>query len=178
MHFEALDPHHISMRLQRPLPAVCARHGEPAIEYRGASVRFHRSGETNVQTTFGSTFVWALRRLSRTPPATTIDLFAKWPTCARCSRQRRYLRLLAAGLILVGAIPLLVLLIGGFLQIFTPPRSTPLGLAFIPIWFPCLLTIAGIAYTRATRYVRVQPITGSNRIVIRAHPHFAEAATA
>lgn len=174
---ERTGPDRLSMRISQRLPAVCPRHGGPAIEYRPGSVRFHRSGQVHVQSTFSSTFRWWLRRLSRTPPATTIELFARWPVCARCTRQRRYLHLLAVGLVLAGLVPVLVLLVGGYLQILTPPQSPMLALIFIPIWFPGAIAVAGSAYARASRYARIVPITDENRIVIRAHPHFAENAT-
>lgn len=128
-----------------------------------------------MQSTPASAFLWAVRRLSRVPPGTAAELFARWPVCSRCERERRRLLVLAAGLVLVGAVPLLVLVVGAWLQLLDPPRSALLASAFIPVWFPGLITVAGAAFTRATRYARIRPMEDDSRIVVRARLRFAEA---
>lgn len=160
------------------MPGVCSRHGEAEVERRRGVVRFHWDNRVRVQTTFGSAAAWGLRRLRRVPPSTATELTAEWPVCGRCVRQWRALRVVGLVLVLAGAVPLVVLLVGGFLGLLTPPRSPVVGVAFIPVWFPGLIAVACAAFDRASRYVRVRPIVGDTAIVLVAHPRFAEAVAA
>ncbi|WP_433660511.1 hypothetical protein ACQPW1_47615 [Nocardia sp. CA-128927] len=85
------------------------------------------------------------------------------------------MRAISRTLVLAGAIPFLVLAVGAYLGIVTPPKSWLLGVAFMPVWFPGMFVVACVAYDRSTRYVRIQPLVSNTMIVIRAHPRFAEA---
>lgn len=67
---------------------------------------------------------------------------------------------------------------GAYLGFLSPLRSPLVGILLIPVWFPGMVGLACAAIDRATRYVRIEPITDDAAIVIRAHPRFAEAVAA
>lgn len=171
------EPTHVSMQLDTPLPAVCTRHGRPAVEFRTKFVPFHWHKRARVQSTLSSVMRHFLTRPRAMPPQTAMELHGEWPVCARCTRQQRWLRVVGVTLILAGVLPLAAIAIAGYLSIITtPPRS--LALAFIPGWFPGAVMVATAAFERASRYVVVQPNDNDSSITVRAHPRFAEAAAA
>lgn len=172
------EPTHVSMQLDTPLPAVCTRHGRPAVEFRTKFVPFHWHKRARVQSTLGSIVRHFLTRPSVMPPDTAMKLHGEWPVCARCTRQQRWLRAVGVALILAGILPMATMAIAGYLSIMVPPRSLTLALAFIPGWFPGAVMVATAAFERASRYVVVQPNDNDSSITVRAHPRFAEAAAA
>lgn len=171
-----VEPTHVSMHVVSPIPPLCSRHGEAEVERRHATIQFHRHNEVRVQTTICSVLWQGWCRLRRVPSSTATELYGEWPLCQRCVRQRRWLRTISAALVAVGLVPMIGLLLGGYLGFLSAPLSPFVALAFMPGWFPALLIAAHAAHERATRYVRVRPIRSDAQVVVLiAHPAFADA---
>ncbi|MBF6318434.1 hypothetical protein IU453_16870 [Nocardia cyriacigeorgica] len=83
--------------------------------------------------------------------------------------------MISAALVAVGLVPMIGLLLGGYLGLVSGPLSPAVALAFMPGWFPVLLIVAYAAHERATRYVRIRPIRGDAQVVLLAHPAFVAA---
>ncbi|MFI6998753.1 hypothetical protein [Nocardia sp. NPDC050175] len=169
-------PGYLTLELSRPLPDVCGRHGQPAVERRPGVVRFHEGTHGRVQSTWATNFFWGLLHYRRTPDGNT-ELHGDWPVCKYCVWQSRVLRLIGYVFALSGIVAIVVLWMAA--QAGAVDEISMLAvLLFFPGWLPGGLVVAVSAFGRATRYVRIRPIVDSTMVLIRAHPNFAAAVAA
>lgn len=150
------------------LPDVCARHGNPAVDY----VHQKTSGIGTVgkpkERNPGESW------LDRAKQGTTVefDLHARWPQCRTCLRQRKVGLFLACG----AALPLVVLFLVLVFSLSTDPLQS---LEWVtPVFYVMAVCGAGVFAGIVMRWLWGRPawvtINDESMVAIEAHHRFAD----
>lgn len=184
----------VRMDLRRKLPGVCARHGQPAVEFRSGTIGFFADNEQiglprilghgYVMNNLHARFAWRDFRdvrsrgvvvvlRGRPVAGEPVMVRGEWPVCRRCVRQSRALRIAGFTAVLAAIATVSALVAASLFDL--RQFLVPLGFAVLPGWIPIGLLVTIAVFDRAGNHARGRLTPDRRFLVIAAHPDFAEA---